>query len=141
MVFSSVRLIPGPHGVEGCFNTFACQCSGSSIDHHDPPLIYDITNDPTESTPLNIDEPSVQDVLIKVNEAIDNHRATLTNVPYQFSILRMMPRPWAQPCCGVFPFCACSEPSYTSESDISKGLGDDLKHLPPVVEEQITPQT
>ncbi|XP_072024020.1 steryl-sulfatase-like isoform X2 [Amphiura filiformis] len=114
IVYMSVRLIPGPHGVEGCFNTYACQCYGSSTDYHNPPLVYDITNDPSESSPLDTHEPFVQDIIGKVGGALEVHKASLSQVPYQFSLLRLLPRPWAQPCCGVFPFCSCREQSGAS---------------------------
>ena len=142
IVYSSVRLVPGPHGVEGCFNTYACQCYGSSTDHHDPPLVFDITNDPTESSPLNPHESFVQDIIAKAAEAVETHKAGVSQVPYQFSFLRMLPRPWAQPCCGVFPFCSCKE-QYSD--NIGGVIPDPDQHLqvPPQVatEEKISPQT
>lgn len=153
IVYSSVRLIPGPHGVEGCFNTYACQCFGSSIDNHNPPLVYDITNDPTESSPLNTNDPQIKDIIAKVAASVDQHKSTITPVPYQFSFLRMLPRPWAQPCCGTFPFCSCKE-----ESDLTTSDESDSKLVPSTppslpkdkpepsqkhvgTEEQMTPQT
>ncbi|XP_071784301.1 steryl-sulfatase-like [Asterias amurensis] len=109
--YSSVIHVPGPHGTMGCFGTYACRCTGYSVDHHDPPLVYDITRDPAEQNPLDPNDPEVRDVIHTMKEAVAEHQGGITKQQDQFDVLRLLPRPWKQPCCGTFPFCSCKDSS------------------------------
>ncbi|XP_071963008.1 steryl-sulfatase-like isoform X1 [Antedon mediterranea] len=111
VMMTTTKLNVNELGERGCWKTYVCQCYGSSVDHHNPPLVFDITTDLTEDNPLNPNDPEVQEIIKKSLAAIDEHRKTLTPVPNQFHPLRLIPIPWQQPCCGTFPFCSCKEDS------------------------------
>ncbi|XP_038075780.1 steryl-sulfatase-like [Patiria miniata] len=109
--YTTSRLIPGPHGVLGCFQTYTCDCTGWSTDQHDPPLVYDLTRDPSEASPLDSKVPIVVEVIGKVEEAVSRHRLTIPEQQsHQFSVLQTFPRPWDRPRCGSFPFYTCTDP-------------------------------
>uniref|UniRef100_A0A8C9TX92 Arylsulfatase D n=1 Tax=Scleropages formosus TaxID=113540 RepID=A0A8C9TX92_SCLFO len=99
-----------PEGAGGCHDIKICRCHGSFVTYHDPPLLFDLARDPSESTPLTPQsEPRYTEVLRRIAKATVEHRKTLTPVPSQMSWSKMLWRPWLQPCCGTFPFCSCSE--------------------------------
>lgn len=83
----------------------SCGCFGD-VTQHDPPLLYDITNDPYENTPL--DAMKHGDIVAKIQEAIASHKAGVKRVPSQLTTSKNAWKPSLQPCCN-FPFCACSE--------------------------------
>uniref|UniRef100_A0A673BCG1 Arylsulfatase H n=1 Tax=Sphaeramia orbicularis TaxID=375764 RepID=A0A673BCG1_9TELE len=88
-----------PPGAGGCYNTKVCLCHGEHVTHHNPPLLYDLFYDPSESRPLTSDtEPRYSEILERVAKAVESHQSTL-----------ILWRPWLQPCCGTFPFCGCKE--------------------------------
>ncbi|XP_010878428.1 arylsulfatase D isoform X1 [Esox lucius] len=111
-----------PPGAGGCYKTKLCFCDGHHVTHHNPPLIYDLYTDPSESRNLTSDtEPRYQEVLQQTARAVELHRATFTRAqpdmphpllepaPNQLSWEKILWRPWLQPCCGTFPFCGCKE--------------------------------
>lgn len=78
--------------------------------HHDPPLLFDLSHDPSEAKPLSPhSEPLFNAVLSQIEVVVDEHRKTLTAVPEQLSLYNNIWKPWLQPCCGTFPFCWCDE--------------------------------
>uniref|UniRef100_A0A8C6S793 Arylsulfatase D n=1 Tax=Neogobius melanostomus TaxID=47308 RepID=A0A8C6S793_9GOBI len=90
-----------PEGAVGCYRTGVCMCHGEHVTHHNPPLLYDLHHDPSESRPLTPElEPRYHEALREVGAAVRRHRDTLTG-----------DRPWLQPCCGTFPLCGCKEQS------------------------------
>uniref|UniRef100_A0A2K5MEP0 Arylsulfatase family member H n=1 Tax=Cercocebus atys TaxID=9531 RepID=A0A2K5MEP0_CERAT len=98
-----------PDGTGACSGSGICSCSGD-VTYHDPPLLFDISRDPSEAFPLNPDnEPLFDSVIKKMEAAIKEHRRTLTPVPQQFSVFNTIWKPWLQPCCGTFPFCGCDK--------------------------------
>uniref|UniRef100_A0A8C6AC27 Steryl-sulfatase n=2 Tax=Marmota marmota marmota TaxID=9994 RepID=A0A8C6AC27_MARMA len=102
-----------PEGSGACYGSAMCSCSGD-VTHHDPPLLFDISRDPSESQPLTSDNEALFDSVIKkIEAAIKEHRGSLTPVPRQLSVFHTIWKPWLQPCCGTFPFCGCDK-----ESDI-----------------------
>ncbi|XP_022103782.1 steryl-sulfatase-like [Acanthaster planci] len=113
--FSSVLHVPGPYGTMGCFGTYACRCTGYSVIQHDPPVVYDLTRDPSEQSPLDPNDPVVREVILRMQDAVSEHQSGVVKQQDQFGVLRLLPRPWKQPCCGTFPFCSCKD-SLHSES-------------------------
>ncbi|KAM6149248.1 arylsulfatase F-like [Rhynchocyon petersi] len=96
-----------PQGAIGCYDILFCQCTGENVTRHSPPLVFDLSRDPSESTPLSPDtEPLYNLVINSVEEALAEHRQTLTPVPPQMPDCRL-DNVWLRPCCGVFPFCLC----------------------------------
>lgn len=94
---------------EGC--GFMCHCNERHVIRHDPPLLYNIAKDPSETIPLNADDPENQKIIRVIGHAVRSHVDGVETVPSQYSVGKMVPRPWLQPCCN-FPFCDCVDPAY-----------------------------
>ncbi|XP_068928943.1 arylsulfatase F-like [Petaurus breviceps papuanus] len=100
-----------PTGAIGCHDALLglCQCVGENVTHHDPPLLFELSRDPSESKPLSPDnEPSYDTVIKRVKKAVKKHQKTLTPVPEQLTLYNK-DHIWLKPCCGVFPFCLCDK--------------------------------
>ncbi|XP_060038681.1 arylsulfatase D-like [Erinaceus europaeus] len=103
-----------PEGSDGCHDSGLCPCSGPGVAVHSPPLLFELTSDPSEARALGPgSEPRFQAVLARLARAVEAHRATVTPAPAQFSLINILWRPWLQPCCGTFPFCGCSQDGQT----------------------------
>ena len=50
---------------------------------HDPPLLYDIHADPSESTPLDTTQPEHERTVQYIKKAVARHEASLITVPSQ----------------------------------------------------------
>ncbi|XP_073758260.1 arylsulfatase D isoform X1 [Callorhinus ursinus] len=99
-----------PKGAGACYGRGLCPCSGDGVTQHSPPLLFDLSRDPSEAEPLSPgSEPRYHAVVARVGEAVDQHRKTLSPVPSQFSLSNIIWKPWLQPCCGTFPLCACGQ--------------------------------
>ncbi|XP_012585682.1 PREDICTED: arylsulfatase D-like [Condylura cristata] len=99
-----------PEGAGACYGHGVCPCSGDGVTHHHPPLLFDLSSDPSEAQPLSPEsEPRFQAVVARVGRAVEEHRKTLSPAPPQFSLGNIVWKPWLQPCCGTFPFCSCEE--------------------------------
>jgi arylsulfatase A-like enzyme len=83
-----------------------CGCFGERVIHHDPPLLYDITNDPYEHRQL--DTRQHQDIIDRIKEAMKEHKSGVKPVPSQLSHPKDAWSPFLQPCCN-FPYCSCVE--------------------------------
>ncbi|XP_053164905.1 arylsulfatase H-like [Hemicordylus capensis] len=99
-----------PEGAGACYGTRVCACSGESVTHHNPPVLYDLSCDPSEANPLSPgSEPLFNIIVSQVERAVEEHRQALTPVPQQLDLYNTVWKPWLQPCCGRFPFCWCSK--------------------------------
>ncbi|XP_036883590.1 arylsulfatase D-like [Sturnira hondurensis] len=99
-----------PEGAGACYGRGVCPCSGDGVTQHSPPLLFDLSRDPSEARPLSPgSEPRFHEVVARVGEAVQRHRATRSPVPPQFSRSHILWKPWLQPCCGTFPFCSCGQ--------------------------------
>uniref|UniRef100_A0A8C8VIV8 Sulfatase N-terminal domain-containing protein n=1 Tax=Pelusios castaneus TaxID=367368 RepID=A0A8C8VIV8_9SAUR len=99
-----------PEGAGACYGKGICPCIGEGVTHHDPPLLFDLSRDPSEAKPLTPGiEPLFDTVISKIERAVQEHRRTLTPVPPQLSFFNIIWKPWLQPCCGTFPFCWCDK--------------------------------
>ncbi|KAM9341862.1 arylsulfatase D-like [Pholidichthys leucotaenia] len=110
-----------PPGAGGCYDTKICLCHGEHVTHHDPPLLYDLFLDPSESQPLTPDtEPRYAEILEQTARAVERHKSGIENerwsddtakhrVQLQMTWDKILWKPWLQPCCGTFPFCGCKE--------------------------------
>ena len=97
-----------PDGAGACYGQAVCPCSGDKVTHHIPPLLFDLSRDPSEAHALTPDtEPSFHLVVETVARAVEAHRRTLSPVPLQLDAADNTWKPWLQPCCGRFPFCWC----------------------------------
>ena len=95
-------------GKEECPATLYCRCFGEAVEEHNPPLLYDITNDPYERRQLDPSTEVHRDVINKMKEAIKKHKPTVKSVPNQLGYPNAWWSPHLQPCCN-FPFCSCTE--------------------------------
>ncbi|KAM4799333.1 arylsulfatase D-like [Urocitellus parryii] len=106
-----------PAGSGACGDQHLCPCSGDGVTQHSPPLLFDLSSDPSEAWPLSPDsEPMFHAVVQRVGEAVARHRGTLRPVPQQLTLGNVLWKPWLQPCCGTFPFCSCSSDDGDSSS-------------------------
>uniref|UniRef100_A0A9J8A9V5 Arylsulfatase H n=1 Tax=Cyprinus carpio carpio TaxID=630221 RepID=A0A9J8A9V5_CYPCA len=104
-----------PAGAVGCYHTGVCMCHRPFVTYHNPPLVFELSRDPSESRPLSPDtEPRLAEVLERVKRAVTEHRRTLAPVEKQLTWTKVLWKPWLQPCCGTFPFCSCEESNHTS---------------------------
>uniref|UniRef100_A0A6J0T944 Arylsulfatase D-like n=1 Tax=Pogona vitticeps TaxID=103695 RepID=A0A6J0T944_9SAUR len=107
-----------PEGSGGCYKTRFCPCFGKGVTRHNPPLLFDLSRDPSEAVPLSPDtEPLFHMVLERIEKAVEEHQKTLTPVPQQLSVFNIMWKPWLQPCCGTFPFCQCDKEKDNIENE------------------------
>ncbi|KAG7467172.1 hypothetical protein MATL_G00150490 [Megalops atlanticus] len=99
-----------PENSTTCFHTHACFCTEGYVTYHDPPLLFDLSRDPSESTPLTPQtEPEFHAILGVMRQAVARHTRTLTHVPDQLSPGNMLWKPWLQPCCSTLSqLCRCN---------------------------------
>ncbi|RMC06734.1 hypothetical protein DUI87_16180 [Hirundo rustica rustica] len=110
-----VTPIFSPPGAGACYERGFCPCFGEGVTHHEPPLLFELSQDPSEAKALSADtEPLFDTVLRRIGRAIEEHRRTLTPVPEQLSVSNVVWKPWLQPCCGTFPFCWCDKEDTTA---------------------------
>ncbi|XP_037329187.2 steryl-sulfatase isoform X1 [Pungitius pungitius] len=112
-----------PENETACFHTHTCFCSKGYVTYHNPPLLFDLTRDPSESTPLTPDkEPAFHSVLAAMEAAVERHRRSVEPVESQMSPWNLMWKPWLQPCCSTLAqLCRCGrdeERDYHSENNV-----------------------
>lgn len=96
---------------------FACSCP----DHHpwlETPVMYDIANDPSEKTPLDITIPKYAKVLEKINQAKKEHMDSIEQVEYQQSFSNTVYRPWLQVWCPNGLPVNCIDPKFKDKVEI-----------------------
>ncbi|CAH1792263.1 unnamed protein product [Owenia fusiformis] len=96
-------------GTEGC----AWSCACYDVTWQNPPVLYNIAQDPSERQPVDPTTDIYKQVMEKINKGVEKHKQSIippeTN---QYSIPRMWWLPWLQPCCN-FPYCSCTDPKYS----------------------------
>ncbi|XP_062982421.1 steryl-sulfatase isoform X2 [Elgaria multicarinata webbii] len=99
-----------PEGSNGCFDFHVCYCHGNFVTYHEPPLLFDLSVDPEEKTPLTPEtESHFYEILQAIQQAVSNHTKSLPAVPNQLSLGNILWKPWLQPCCSSFlKFCYCN---------------------------------
>ncbi|XP_061035599.1 LOW QUALITY PROTEIN: arylsulfatase D-like [Eubalaena glacialis] len=98
-----------PEGAGACYGQRVCPCSGDSATHHDPPLLFDLSRDPSEARPCPPGAEALHHTVVaRTDEAVQEHRRSLSPEPSQRSLSHIAWKPWLQPCCGPFPFRSCS---------------------------------
>lgn len=98
-----------PPNSSGCFHTHVCFCTPDQVTTHNPPLLFDLSKDPSESTPLGPDsEPHFHLVISTMERAAREHQASLQPRDSEMSVGKLLPKPWLQPCCSsITQLCAC----------------------------------
>lgn len=99
-----------PKGADGCYGKIMCPCSGDNVTYYNPPLVFDLLRDPSESTPLSPTSELRFDIIIsQAEEAVREHQLTVTHVPNQLDLPSNQWEKNLQPCCRIFPFCCCDK--------------------------------
>ncbi|XP_042260914.1 steryl-sulfatase [Thunnus maccoyii] len=100
-----------PENETACFHTHVCFCTSNYVTYHNPPLLFDLSRDPSESTPLTPDtEPDFYSILAVMEEAVERHRSSVKPVDSQISGGNVMWKPWLQPCCSTLSqLCQCQQ--------------------------------
>ena len=98
--------------VNSCPKEAICGCTGDAVTVHDPPLLFDLIEDPGEQhvlTPTNFAD--YHRVLKKINAAVEKHKSTMperSSVPNQldiFTVQNFLNQNY--PCCNP-PLCKCN---------------------------------
>uniref|UniRef100_A0A3Q3W937 Sulfatase N-terminal domain-containing protein n=1 Tax=Mola mola TaxID=94237 RepID=A0A3Q3W937_MOLML len=93
-----------PDNQTACFHTHVCFCMPEYVTYHDPPLLFDVTRDPSETTPLTPDtEPAFHSILAVIEEAVEEHKRSVKPVENQLSLGNLLWKPWLQPCLNCWP--------------------------------------
>jgi|EP00945_MAST-04E_sp_MAST-4E-sp1_P007806 steryl-sulfatase len=100
-------------GINSCPKESICGCTGSLVSHHNPPLLFDLQKDPSESvllTPENF--PSYHAISEKIHATVEKHKSSM---PDQFTIENQLdifsPKNFltqVYPCCNP-PTCKCDK--------------------------------
>ncbi|KAM6945345.1 steryl-sulfatase [Aplochiton taeniatus] len=98
-----------PENETACFHTHACFCTADYVTYHDPPLLFDLSKDPSEARPLTPDtEPAFRSVLAAMAGAVERHAASVAPAVNQMSAWNQVWKPWLQPCCSsIAQLCGC----------------------------------
>ncbi|CAJ1087159.1 steryl-sulfatase isoform X2 [Xyrichtys novacula] len=100
-----------PENETACFHTHICFCESGDVTYHNPPLLFDLSRDPSESNPLTPDsEPAFSSILAVMNEAAETHQRSVAPGESQLTAGSVLWRPWMQPCCSSFSqLCQCEQ--------------------------------
>ncbi len=100
-----------PENETACFHTHVCFCMPEYVTYHDPPLLFDLSRDPSETTPLTPDtESDFHSILATMEEAVKTHERSVKPVESQMSAWNLMWKPWLQPCCSTLrQLCQCQQ--------------------------------
>ncbi|XP_036127084.1 steryl-sulfatase [Molossus molossus] len=100
-----------PEGANGCFPTHVCFCHGNFVTRHHPPLLFDLSRDPRERSPVTPStEPRFWDIVATMQDAADRHAHTVQEVPNQLSLRNLLWKPWLQMCCASSSGLSCQCP-------------------------------
>ena len=105
-MYASPDFIPG---TSSC--GYICDCIGDSVIYHDPPLLYNIAKDPSEENLLDSTAPEYQHIMQAIQDGVQAHVDSIEPVEDQFDLIKMLPRPWLQPCCNP-PSCKCTDDKF-----------------------------
>ena len=95
-------------GTESCIGKrIVCGCFKEHVKIQEPSLLFDVSNDPSESFPIASDRPDYQRVVRDIYPALQAHKQSIANVPSQLGPKNSF-HPLLQMCCN-FPFCSCEE--------------------------------
>ena len=104
-------------GTESCIGKgIVCGCHGVRVKVQDPPLLFDVTNDPSESFPIDTGSPEYKEVIKDIYSALKTHKEGVESVPGQLGRKNFF-HPRLQMCCN-FPFCSCKETDRKLEQSV-----------------------
>ncbi|KAI5089919.1 steryl-sulfatase isoform X1 [Silurus meridionalis] len=116
-----------PENSTACFHTHACFCTEAYVTHHDPPLLYDLSKDPSETNALTPNsEPNFSAIMEVIMEAARRHTQSVKATEDQLSALHKTWKPWLQPCCSsLHQLCMCQrDPQTGIVENAAEGHGD-----------------
>ncbi|KAL1021840.1 hypothetical protein UPYG_G00018740 [Umbra pygmaea] len=98
-----------PENGTACMHTHACFCTEPYVTHHNPPLLFELSRDPSETRSLSPDtEPAFHSVLKEIRAALALHEESITPVQDQLALEHLLWKPWLQPCCSTLSrLCRC----------------------------------
>ncbi|KAK7504181.1 hypothetical protein BaRGS_00004485 [Batillaria attramentaria] len=88
----------------------------STARHLDPPQLIDLTSDPGEASPLDLDLKEHQEAMATMMAALREHERGVVHVPSQLTLTKSLWLPWKQPCCQ-FPACVCQDDKFRGMFD------------------------
>lgn len=94
------------HFAEPKFHRDTRHCYGDDVYYHDPPLVFELRSDPSESKPLDTGNSQMKNVIKDTLEAVKVHNASVKPAQCQLSLQTFYP--WMQLCCNP-PLCYCRE--------------------------------
>ena len=110
-------------GTQCCSSRMLCECVGKMTTKHEPPLIFNIEEDPGESSPLQLH--SLEYVKVR-REAEELMKKKMGELRFAKNNLRALPWPHLFPCCN-FPFCECYEEEFPQRTLKTFGTEEKLK--------------
>ncbi|XP_070562678.1 arylsulfatase D-like [Ptychodera flava] len=106
--YNTANLAPG---TDHCTDPMVCPCTGDQTTFHEPPLVFNLVTDPSESNALAATDRATENIVSRVDDAILKHKKTVLPVPVQISAERLQANLLLAPCCN-FPLCSCKEEYY-----------------------------
>uniref|UniRef100_A0A8C5LXZ0 Arylsulfatase D n=1 Tax=Leptobrachium leishanense TaxID=445787 RepID=A0A8C5LXZ0_9ANUR len=98
-----------PEGSGACHGAKLCSCMGNEVFYHLPPLLFNLSGDPSEECPISYESTIYSKVLQKIQQAVAAHNSTIDSVPQQMYGSNNKWTPGLQLCCGRFPYCSCNK--------------------------------
>ena len=71
---------------------YLCDCNGRAVNWHDPPLMYNIAKDPSETTLLDVTDPKYNVIFRKIQQLLEEHKNSVEPVDNQFSLEALAPK-------------------------------------------------
>lgn len=102
--------------LETCSVQTSCQCQGSFVTYHDPPLMFDLKNDIEEKHPLKPSNFKDYDVVLKrAQDAFAHHQNLKRSFPDRKNQMEYLQQISLLPevCCN-FPSCKCDTDPYST---------------------------
>lgn len=88
-------------GTACCPKQSICGCDGKDVKRHNPPLLFDIRADPSETKTLTAANFSdYKSVMERVKESVRSHFAESIKYPHQPNQVEMIDDPFLLPCCS-----------------------------------------
>jgi len=100
---ATYKLILKSHPLDSQGHCGSCNCYGSDVIEHDPPILFNIDTDPGEVEPLNPASAEYNHITTIIAKHIETFQEDLskTKMAAQFSSYAILPRPLIQPLLNV----------------------------------------
>jgi len=100
---STYKLVRKSHPLDRKGHCNQCSCYGSGVISHNPPLLFNLDEDPIEMAPLETSANEYKDYISLMTNQLNAFQEELdkTKMAAQFSNYAVLPRPWLQPMLNV----------------------------------------